>query len=280
MDTKGQPDSTPPKPPTAPRFCGGRLLLWLPVCLVHGALVAWAATLVERFSAPLVLFSLLVGAALGASLVGMIRVLQVGNRPTVLLGTVVAATVAVGGQHYIGYRTACRAVAEEERALARVAFQGGGLAEMPVPPEGFFRFLRWRAARGFALLGHKARGWTVWALWAADAALVLTAALGVVGPALGRPYCDRCRSWFRTTRGGPVDAQTARQLARLVEAELNDPSASARYRLLACRGGCAPALFQLRWIGPLGGAGSVNAWLDRERRTQVVDALDQRMTAT
>ena len=88
MDTKVQPSPNPPQPPTAPRFRWGRLLLWLPVCLVHGGAVAWAATLVERFSAPVLLFSLLVGAALGGTLVGAIRLLQIGNRPTVLLGTV------------------------------------------------------------------------------------------------------------------------------------------------------------------------------------------------
>jgi hypothetical protein len=227
-----------------------------------------------------VIFSLMVGVVLGATLIGMVRLLQVGNRPTVLLGTVVAATVAVVGQHYISYRAAHRATAEDERAFARLAYRGKELAEVPVPPEGFFRFLRWRAARGFGLLGFKAQGWRVWVLWAADGVLVLGAALAVVGPALRRPYCDRCRSWFRATRGGPVDPPTARQLAQLLEAELPEPPASASYRLLACHGGCAPTLFRLWWVKPKGGVSSLNVWLDPERRSRIVDALDQRMTAT
>ena len=256
--------------------------MWLPVSLIHGAVVAWAATLVEQFTAPLVLFSILVGVVLGGTLVGMIRVLQIGNRSTVLSGTVVAALIAVVGQHYISYRTAYRSAVEDRRAYqsAQMAFRGSELARTPVPPEGFFRFLRWRAARGFGLLGFKAEDWTVWLLWAGDGALVLAAALGVVGPALRRPYCDRCRSWFRTTRGGPVDPQTARQLARLVEAELPEPLASARYRLSACHGGCGPAGLQLHCVGPKGDASSLKVWLDLARRNQIVQALDQRMTRT
>jgi hypothetical protein len=244
--------------------------------------VAWAATLVERFTAPVLLFSLLVGAVLGATLVGMIRLFQIGNRPTVLWGTVVAALIAVVGQHYFSYRTAYRAAVEDGRThqLAQLAFRGQGLQEMPVPPKGFFRFLCWRAARGFGLLGYQAQGWVVWLLWAADGALVLVASLGVVRLAVNRPYCDLCRSWFRTTRSGPAGAGTARRLAELVQAELPEPLASAQYRLFACRGGCGPAGLELHWVGPKGDASSVKVWLDLARRNQIVQALDQGTTRT
>lgn len=253
------------------------MLWWVPVCLIHGGLVAWLATLVEPFSAPVVLFSLLVGAVLGAILVGTIRLFQIANRPTVLWGTVVAALIAVVGQHYFSYRTAYRAAREDGRTyqLAQLAFRGQGLEEMPVPPEGFFRFLRWRAARGFGLLGFKAEDWVVWLLWAADGAIVLAAALAVVHPALNRPYCDRCRSWFRTTRGGPVDPATARRLAELVQAQLPEPLASARYGLLACRAGCGPTELRLAWVRPKGGVSSVRIWLDLARRNQILHTLDQ-----
>ena len=282
MDTEREQSPNTAKHPSRPRFRWDRLPLWGPVCLILGAAVAWAATLVEPFSAPVLLFSLLVGAVLGASLIGTIRLFQIANRPTVLGGTVVAALIAVVGQHYFSYRTACRAAVEDRRTyqLAQLAFRGEGLAQMPVPPEGFFPFLRWRAARGLAVLGYKAQGWIVWLLWASDGALVLAAALGVVWLALNRPYCDLCRSWFRTTRGGSVDPQTARRLAELVQAELPEPLASARYRLFACRAGCGPAGLELYGVGPKGDASRIKAWLDLARRDQIVQALDQRMSRT
>jgi hypothetical protein len=77
-----------------------------------------------------------------------------------------------------------------------------------------------------------------------------------------------------------VDPQTARQLARLVEAELPEPLASARYRLSACHGGCGPTGLQLHWVEPKGDASSLKVWLDLARRNQIVQALDQRMTGT
>ncbi len=266
----------------APRFRLDRLLWWLPVCLIHGGLVAWAATLVERFSAPVVLFSLLVGVVLGGALVGMIRVLQIGNRPTILLGTVVAALIAVVGQHYLSYRTARRAALEDRRGYqsAQLAFRGSELAQRPVPPEGFFPFLRWRAARGFGLLGFKAEDWVVWLLWAGDGALVLAAALAVVSPAINRPFCDRCGSWFRTTRRAALDPGTAQELAGLAETELPERLTSARYRLFACQGGCGPTGLELHWVGPKGDTSSVTVWLDPSQRNQIVQALDQGITRT
>jgi hypothetical protein len=207
----------------------------------------------------------------------MSRVCQVGNRPTVLLGTVLAALAAVVSQHYVGYCLAYREALKDAQTyrLARLAFQDEVLGEMPVPPGGFLEFLRWRAARGFQLLGRNVRGPLVWLVWTADAVLVLAAALALVVPALKRPYCDRCRSWFGTTRRGRIDPATARTLAALVEAELPDEIASARYRILACQAGCGPTGMELRCARADGARSSARVWLDAERRSHVVRALDQ-----
>jgi len=277
METVQHDRPTDQTPPAAPRFHWDRCSFWVPACLVYGGLVGWVAVLVEPFWAPVLLFSLLVGVVLGASLVGMSRVCQVGNRFTVLLGTVLAALAAVFGQHYVSYRLARREAVEDAQTyrLARSAFQDKVLGEMPVPPADFLEFLCWRAARGFALFGFKARGAVVWMIWTMDGSLVLGAALAVVVPALKKPYCDRCRSWFVTTRRGPVDAETARKLAAAIETELPDEIASAGYRLSACNGGCGPTRFELRLEKPGGESSSAKAWLDVERRNQVVRALDE-----
>ena len=252
-------------------------MLWGPACLVYGGLIGWVAVFVERFRAPLGLLPLLVGALLGASLVGMSRVCQVGNRFTIVLGVVLASLAAVSSQHYVGYREACRQAQDDARSyrLARLAFNDAVLGEMPVPPAGFLDFLRWRAARGFRVLGYHAQGTAVWLIWAADALLLVAAAVAVVLPALRRPYCDRCRSWFATTRRGPIDPVTAQNVATLIETELPDEVASAQYRVFACRGGCGPIGFDLRWQGPGGASSSKTVWLDLERRNHVVRALDE-----
>jgi len=277
METQPHESVTSADPPAPARFRWASLLVWMPACLVHGGVVAWAAVFVERFRAPVLLFSLLVGVVLGVTLVGLIRLTQVGNRSTILVGAVLAALVSVGGQHYLSYRTACEEAREDAATfqLAKSAFGNEVLGEMPSPPAGFTEFLRWRAARGFDLLGHHARGAVVWLLWAGDALLVLAATLTVVVPALGRPYCDRCRSWFATTRRGPIDDKTARRVAALVETELPDKIASARYRLVTCTRGCALSGFELHWEEPGGSASSRKAWLDHQRRNRIVETLDK-----
>ena len=277
METERHDTPTHQSPPAAARLRWDRCWLWVPACLVYGGLVGWVAVLVEPFWAPVLLFSLLVGVVLGASLVGISRVGQVGNRLTVLLGTVLAALAAVFGQHYVSYRLTCREAAEDAQTYRRAAylFQDKVLGEMPVPPDDFLEFLRWRAARGLRVFGLQAQGAVVWMIWTMDGVLVLGAALAVVVPALNKPYCDRCRSWFVTTRFGPVDPETARKLAAVTQTELPDEIASARYRLSACNGGCGPTRFELRVEKPGGEWSSAKAWLDVERRNQVVRALDE-----
>lgn len=264
-------------PPPAPRFRWDRLAFWVPACLAYGGLVGWVATLVERYRAPAFLFPVFVGLLLGASVAGMSRVGQVGNCLTVLLGTALAALAAVFGQHYVSYRIARREAADDARTFHRAAwlFQDEVLGEMPVPPDGFLEYLRWDAARGSTIFGAEVRGTVVWVIWTIHGLLVLAAALAIVVPSLKRPYCDRCRSWFTTTRRGPVALETARRLAGEIGAELPDEVASARYRFSACSGGCGPTRFELHLEKPDGEWASKQVWLDHERRNHVVRALDE-----
>ncbi len=279
MDNERQDPPKIIKPPAA-KFDPRRLALWLPWCFVHGGVVAWVAVQVERFAAPVLLFSLLVGAVLGATLVGMMRLAHVGHRWTLLSGTVLAVSVAVVGQHYLNFQSARREVREEvdRYRLAKSAFGDIVLGEMPVPPAGFVDYMHWRTARGFGFLGHNARGTLAWAIWACDALLVLAATVALVTPALRKPYCNRCYSWFSTTRRGPIDAGSARQLVDLAGVEPLDikEDASAGYRLLACSGGCGPTGFELRYEKS-GGRSPLVAWLDADERNQVVATLDKRI---
>lgn len=278
MDTERQHRPEIDKPPAA-KFDPKRFAFWLPWCALHGGVVAYISVQVEQFAAPVLLFSLLVGVVLGATLVGMVRLSQVGHRWTILSGTVLAVSVAVVGQHYVNFRNARREVRDEAQRyrLAQSAFGDLVLGEMPVPPDGFVEFFRWRAARGFDFLGYNARGTVAWVIWVSDGLLVLAASLGLVTPALRKPYCNRCGTWFNTTRRGPIDANSARQLAALVGVEPpeEEENTSAAYRLLACSGGCGPTGFELRFERSSGG--TAKAWLDADGRNQVVATLDQRI---
>jgi hypothetical protein len=256
-------------------------LLWIALCLVDGLAVAWVASTIERYRAPVFLFSLLVGLAVGVTLAGLLRLAQVGHRPTLLLGAALAALTAVTGQHYIGYRVAHADARDDARAyqMARMALGDQVLGQMPVPPEGFVAFLRWRVARGYKLFGRHVRGAAVWSIWAVDALLVLAGALVVVIAAWRRPYCNRCHSWLAVTRRGEIDGRLARRVGAALDAEPPGDIASARYWLATCRGGCGPTAFELSWKKPGGGASSVKAWLDAERRNRVLRALDGELDA-
>ncbi len=266
---------------------GGRLAwrkfaLWLPGCLVLGVPVAWAAVVAQQYNAPgyfapVIIFPLLVGVGLGALLVGLMRLGQVGNRPTVLLGTLLAVTVTVVGQHYVSYLMAYRWPWREITAQTARGQDLSELAELWIP--SFPEFMRLQAACGRPPLTDWVAGSAIapatWALWCIDGMLALLATLAMVVPATRMPFCDRCGSWYRVTRSGRIDAGAAGRLAELADARPQRPPISARYRLLDCKGGCGPTDFQLNWRQARGTAFSVRAWLDAERRDRIVRALDE-----
>ena len=261
------------------RFVWCSFVLWLPACLVLGVLVAWAAVVAEEKFAPLIVFPLLVGVGLGALTVGLLRLGQVGNRPTVLLGAVLAAGVTVVGQHYVRYR-AERARVErqvEEFRRAHLAYPQLTEGYEPSPPADFVGYLQAQAQTGrdMKMRGYVARGWAAWLTWAIDGLLALAATLAMVVPAMRLPFCNRCRSWYRVTRSGRVAAQTTGRLAELAGVRLEDLPSSARYRLLNCHGGCGPTEFVLSWQPPRDAAFSVRAWLDPQQRDRVVQVLDE-----
>jgi hypothetical protein len=242
--------------------------------------VAWAAVVAQDYFAPLIIFPLLVGVGLGALAVALMRVSQVGNRPTVLSGVVLAVAVSVVGQHYLEYRAERRRVERQIDKLRRAGAAFPKLFEgyQPKPPASFVAYLQTQAriGREMQIRGYVARGWVAWFSWAVDGALVLVATLAMVIPAVRLPFCNSCRSWYRVIRSGRVDGQTAARLAELVGACTDGRlRISARYRLLDCHGGCGPASFELAWQEPRRSAFSVQAWLDAECRDQVTRVLDE-----
>jgi hypothetical protein len=189
-------ESSPPTPaPAAPDASlqrdGLTFVAWLAGSLVAACGWAWAATRLQASFAPVLLFPLLVGAAVGATTVGLARLCRINALPTLAAGAMLCGMAAVVGQHYLAYleyRRAHESARGADPRLALVESQGQSVA-----PAGFLSFLEAQARRGrkFSVnqsAGSSPAGGAVWALWALDGALVVAAA-GIVawrsGPRTG-----------------------------------------------------------------------------------------------
>ncbi len=259
---------------------GGRFrplacLLGLPAAAALGAVAAWLAVGAQFYFAPLLLFPLLVGLGVGAACVGLMRLTQVGNRPTIVLGVLLAAAVAVAGQHYLDYRQALARSLHEIEALQRSG--PVPITRLPAaPPQGFADYLRQQADAGRPVTAKwSVRGWRAWLSWAVDGLLVVAAALAMAIPAARLPYCNTCRTWYRTMRAGRTPLAAARKMARLAAAAIDAPVKRVRYRLSCCQGGCGPTRLELFWESGDGGEGFLEAWLDAAQRDAAMQALDE-----
>lgn len=258
-------------------------ILWMPACFGHGLALAWVAVIAGEYFAPLLLFPLLVGVVTGATAVGLVRLCQIGNRTTILAGTVLAALVAIAGQHYVKYRVAQQAAAKELETFQKAQSRFPDLVRgFPSPPAAnFAQYMSWQAAHGREIAyGYVARGWMAWLSWAVDGLLVLASSLALARLAVRQPYCNRCGSWYHATRAGRLRQAAARQVAEIVAIELPAEPASARYRLVACNGGCGPTGLALYWEEPGGKPASRRIWLSADRRNQVVQVLDKALEET
>ncbi len=240
---------------------------------VTGLALAWVATVVRGYFAPLILFPVLMGILCGMAVVGLARVAQIGNRTTIVLATVLTAALTGGAEHYFTYLSAYSGQHPAVSASPAAAQDLSALVREAAP--SFGRYMEAQAARGRPLLfDYVAQGWLAWLSWAVDALLVVAAALAVVMPALRVPYCDRCRTWYRTIRSGRIDPLTAQRLAALVGVEEIGRPRSHRYRLSNCLGGCAPTRLELSWEEADGAVDLVRLWLDPATRNQVAAILD------
>jgi hypothetical protein len=244
-------------------FAWRHMFAWLIASVLLGALTAWLAVEVQRLFAPWLLFPLLVGVGLGAMLVGVMRAAHIAHRPTLVTGALLAAAVAVVGQHYAYYRAAQRVEAERQRSLGLAATAFPEVQARVAPPRNVLDFLRREAIRGRPLpLGYVARGDWAWLTWSLEGLLVLAATLAMVIPAMRMPYCRRCGTWYRTIRGGRLRPAAIEPLAALTGTTIAAGTARARYRAAHCQGGCGPTRFLLSWEEPDGRTYMAVAWLD------------------
>jgi hypothetical protein len=269
------PEIDRPDMPPAPggRFSRGGFALALLLAPVIGLALAWAAQVVQSYFAPLILFPVLLGIFAGMAVVGLARVAQIGNRSTIILAAVLAAVVAAALEHYFAYLSAYYWQRPSMDASLAVGQDASALIWKTAP--GFGEYLQLQAVRGRPLLfGFVAQGWLAWLSWAIDSLLVVAAAVAVIVPALRVPYCDRCGSWYRTTRSGRIDVLTAQRLAALVGVEEINHPRSHRYRLSNCLSGCGPTRLELSWEEADGAVDLARLWLDPATRNQLAAILD------
>jgi hypothetical protein len=271
-----QPDLSPVP---AGRFSWSGLCLAMTVGPLVGVIWAWVAEETQFYAAPLILFPLLVGVFTGLTIVGLARFAQIGHRPTIVLAVVLSAVPAVAGQHYFRYISDYSSVKGDSPIFADAKIGTAGqdlsaLAHKLAP--GFGEYIRARADSGRPLWGkYVAKGWAAWLSWIIDAMLTLAAAVAVTIPAFRVPYCNRCRTWYRTVRNGKIDVPTARRLAETCGVDEIAGLRSPRYRLSCCHTGCSPTYCELSWEEPNAAVDLVRVWLDAEKRNRVVAILDE-----
>lgn len=146
--------------------------------------VAWASLRAEPYFALWLVFPAIVGAALGAGLAWLAHLCKLADVRLLLMGTLIAAPVTVGAQHWFAYRQVRELYREREAALlAKAPLAGAGALALAgeEPPENVWQFLRQDAAAGRVLVGGwRAQGVACWLSWGLDAMLVLAAALAMV----------------------------------------------------------------------------------------------------
>ena len=276
--------SVPPPSPAArpPRLVGhfvaSQALAWLLAAPILGAAVARLAVWAQNFRAPLVIFPLLVGCGLGLLLVALMRLGRIGHRATIWSGVIAAVAVAVAGQHYFSFLDFKAALMAEKKpqGISLEAFEAVRETR-PDAAGDFAGFMHRQAALGRSVTAapkpggaeFTLRGAAAWASWAIDGLLVLLSTATIIYFACRTPYCSLCRSWYRTTRTGPLAAETARRVAEAAALASEELTGAARYRLSHCASGCGPSRLELAY----GGQG-IEAWLAATQREQVVRVLD------
>jgi hypothetical protein len=137
-------------------------LLWLVPAVVVALAVARVSVWVQPHFAPVVLYPLLIGAALGALVCGLLHLARLSDRWLAVIGTVLLAVLAAAAEHaffYMDYR-----IAHARKALA------AGISEDELSPADFKTYMSAQAASDRLQIP----------LWIGNAAAMVVAAAGVV----------------------------------------------------------------------------------------------------
>ncbi len=254
------------------------LAIWLLGVLILGTFAARAAVAAQFYFAPLVIFPFLAGVMLGALLIGLMRGGQIGHRPTIIIGALLAVAIAVAGSHWFCYLSAGDSDNRQPQLSdeARQFLPESLARRLPTPPASFWEYMRQQADRGRPLLlGYIACGWAAWLSWIIDGLLVLAGTAAVLIPTMFLPFCGRCETWYRAIRSAHIPASAIKQIGRIAGVEPVERLKSGRCRLICCHSGCGPTGCELYWEDTGGDTFFARVWLDAAQRNLVMQALDQ-----
>jgi hypothetical protein len=166
---------------TSGRCEPGRFVAWLAICLLAAVALAWIAVRIETARAPVIVFPLVVGGAVGAVAAGVARCAGLPPGRAALGGVLLCAAVTVAGQHTFAWRQWLGLLEQvSQRARTMGASHGGSLTvplgPVATPAMGLVDYLRNEAAQGRPWIAGRWQGVWAWATWAADALLLLAAA--------------------------------------------------------------------------------------------------------
>ena len=207
------PDRLPLPPRLVGRFVASQALRWLLAAPLLGAVVARLAVWVQNFRSPLLLFPLLVGCGLGLLLLGLMRLGQVGHRATLWRGA--SGRGGGGGRSALFQfpRFQSGLTAQRRPPAGPSALQSSRPREMmPDVSTDFVDSCSVRRPWGGRDRGLcAARRGRLGELGLRRAACA-PATSAIIFLACRTPYCSVCRSWYRTTRAGPLAADKARRV--------------------------------------------------------------------
>ncbi len=245
-----------------------------------GTFAARAAVDAQFYFAPLVIFPILAGVMLGGLLTGLMRAGQIGHRPTIILGAILAVAIAVIGSHYFCYLSAGESELRQPQLAdkARQVLPELLAQRLQTPPASFLEYMRQQADRGRPLLlGYIARGWMAWLSWIIDGLLVLAGSAAVLIPTMFLPFCSRCQTWYRAIRSAHVPTSAIKQIGRIAGVDPVEHLKSGRCRLICCQSGCGRTGCELYWEDTGGDTFFARVWLDADQRNLVMQVLDQFM---
>lgn len=167
-------------PPRPPRFFAWQTLVACLAAVLIGIAAGRIAAWAEHIRAPLLVFPLAVGGAVGLAMMGLARLADIVHRPTLVAAAALAALGTVAGQHYFPYRDYLHNRAAFLAEKAQNSLAGAVLEGLPDTAPSFAAYMRGQADVGRPVAGIALRGAAAWASWALDGLLVLASAVAVV----------------------------------------------------------------------------------------------------
>jgi hypothetical protein len=218
-----------PAPPAAPRFVTepyqpdgnapflGTLLTFAGL-IGAGALVGALTGFVHQWFYLVFLFPVVMGLAVGAAGMGLVKAFKLRNSLLAGLAAVLGGVTTQTAMHYVDYQ---RFLGQVEEKLP------GTRAELAAKGFGLPQFIDFRAREGVTIgrLGHGDKGINLgyygsYVYWGLEVLLIAGIALVMLRAAAAAPFCAACSGWKERRYLARVDTPAHEQVETLRDGEL------------------------------------------------------------